>query len=96
MRDKKERKVAAAISFDPQQDSAPKVVAKGYGEIADKIINKARELGVPIYTEPDVARVLIGLELNQEIPPELYEAVAAILAYIMTIDKKAKTLQQLE
>lgn len=84
------RKTAAALHYDPATGKAPKVVAAGYGELAERIVQSAREAGVPIHEDTDLARLLVGLDLQQEIPVELYRAVAAVLAVVLSLDKKER------
>lgn len=83
-------KTATALRYDPQRDEAPVVVASGRGEIAERIIAKAQELGIPVYDDPQLAQTLVGLEIGGEIPPELYQAVAAIIVHVYNLDKKAQ------
>jgi len=80
------RKAAAALHYDPGSGKAPQVVASGYGEIAERIIKRAQELNVPIQTDSELAPLLVGLKLNQEIPLELYGVVASLLAIVFAID----------
>jgi len=76
--------LAVALRYDPVQATrAPKVVAVGRGEIGRKIIETAREHGVPLETNPHLAEALAGVELDTEIPMALYEAIATILAFIL-------------
>lgn len=84
------RKKAAALRYKPEKDSAPKLVAKGKGKIAEKIIQIAREYNVPIKDDPQLIEVLSTLDLYQEIPPELYRAVAEILVFVYRMTKKVK------
>lgn len=83
---RKYRRLAAALKYDAEEDGAPRVVASGRGLVAENIIARAREAGLPIQEDPDLAAVLCRLELGQEIPPELYEAVARILAFLVYAD----------
>lgn len=83
---RKYRRLAAALKYDPEEDGAPRVVASGRGLVAENIIARAREAGLPIQEDPDLAAVLCRLELGQGIPPELYEAVARILAFLVYAD----------
>jgi len=89
-----ERKIdyrtAVALRYKMQEDRAPKVVAKGGGVIAEKIIALAREYGVPIHKDPDIAQILSKIDLMEEIPPELYTAVAQILAFVYQMSQKRK------
>lgn len=87
MTTKKDRRKAAALKYDAEKDSAPKVIAKGYGSIAERIIEIARQHAIPIKDDPELVEVLSSLDLYQEIPPELYRAVAEILAFVYRITK---------
>lgn len=82
--DKKINK-AVALSYK-QGDIAPKIIAKGRGAAADNIVEKALEEGITIYKDEKLIQNLIGLEINQEIPEDLYEAVAEIIFYIYNLD----------
>lgn len=84
------RKKAAALRYDAKKDAAPKVVAKGSGKIAEKILETAKEHNIPIKDDPQLVEVLSKLDLYQEIPPELYRAVAEILAYVYKMTKKVR------
>ncbi len=79
---KKELKKAVALRYDRSQDEAPKVIAKGQGRVAENIIELAKEHGIPIKDDPDLVEVLASLELDQEIPAEIYVAVAELLAFV--------------
>ncbi|WDP89790.1 MAG: EscU/YscU/HrcU family type III secretion system export apparatus switch protein [Desulfobacter sp.] len=79
---KKEIKTAVALRYDRLRDEAPTVTAKGRGQVAEKIIELAREHGVPVKDDPDLVEVLASLDLDQEIPPEIYVAVAELLAFV--------------
>ena len=84
-------KTAVALSYDPNEDGAPKVVASGKGALADKIIEKAKENKVPVHVDDKLADTLSRLEIGEMIPPELYEVVAEILVFVDAMDKiKAK------
>ena len=71
--------------------SAPRVVAKGEGELARRIIEIAEEHGVPLYQDADLVRLLSRLELDQAIPVSLYQAVAEVLAFIYTLNDGMKS-----
>ena len=75
-------KKAVALRYRPQQEDAPKVTAKGMGRAADKILELAEEYGVPIEQDPDLVEVLAQVELDEEIPQQVYLAVAEILSFI--------------
>lgn len=78
--------VAVALHYDGT--SAPRVVAKGRGELAGQIIAKAREHDVPLYTDPQLASVLASIPLGEEIPRELYVAVAEVIAFAYWLSGK--------
>lgn len=81
-------KQAVALSYDEQKNSAPKVVAKGSGEIAKEIVEIAKENNIPIQEDPTLVQMLSELEINQTIPEELYEVVAEIFAFIYKVEKQ--------
>lgn len=85
--EKQQPNMAAALRYRPGQDKAPVVVASGKGEIARQIIRLAEEAGVPTHPEPALAQLLARLELGTAIPEETYQLVAAILAYIWSLDQ---------
>ena len=82
------RKKVAALKYKPKENAAPKVVAKGSGWIADKILEVAKEHNVPLKQDSQLVEVLSAIDLNREIPPELYKAVAEILAFVYRMSKK--------
>lgn len=78
--------LAIALRYESgKQDLAPKVIAKGRGEIAKKIIEVAAQNGVPLKEEPMLAELLAQVELGDYIPQTLYEAVAAVIAFAYRI-----------
>lgn len=79
---------AVALKYEKIKDSAPKVVAKGKGEVAKKIIQVARENGVYIKEDPQLVEVLSAIDIDQEIPPQLYKAVAEILIFVYKTKQK--------
>lgn len=86
----KKVKQAIALEFDPE-DEAPRVIASGKGEIAERIIEKAKEAAVPVHRDDKLADTLARLDIGDMIPPELYEVVAEILVFVDSMDKiKAK------
>lgn len=78
---------AVALKYDQKKDRAPKVVAKGRGHIAEKIIAVARENNLPLYQDQNLIQILEALDLETEIPPELYRAVAEVLAFIYRLER---------
>ena len=79
---------AVALKYDRKKDNAPRVIAKGRGEIAEKIIEVARAHNVPLYEDKNLIQILEALDLETEIPPELYRAVAEVLAFIYRLNSK--------
>ena len=73
---------AAALRYERGQDAAPVLTAKGQSAVADRILEIAREHGIPIHRDPGLVEVLSRLDLEQRIPPELYVVVVEILAFI--------------
>ena len=79
---KQNEKKAVALKYNRQKDGAPKVIAKGKGLVAQKIIDLAKEHDIPIKDDPDLIEVLSSLDIDQEIPSEIYVAVAELLAFV--------------
>ena len=84
----KQIKKAAALKYDQAKNMAPRVVAKGKGHIAEQIIQVARENDVPLLEDRNLANVLEAMELESEIPAELYRAVAEVLVFIYRLNGK--------
>jgi len=80
------RLIAAALRYDPGQESAPRVAATGRGHVAERIIELARAHGVPLREDRVLAEALAQLDLNQIIPPDMYKAVAEVLAFVYRLD----------
>lgn len=80
-------KRAVAMAYGAE-DGAPRVVAKGCGVSAEAIISLARESGVYVHTSAELVSLLMQVDLDQEIPPELYQAVAELLAWLYAMDQK--------
>jgi flagellar biosynthesis protein len=81
-------KKAVAVKYEKEKQSAPKVVAKGKGHIAEKIIQIARENHIPLYEDKNLTQLLEALDLDIEIPTELYRAVAEVLVFIYRLNNK--------
>lgn len=77
---------AVALAYNPGE-RAPKVIAKGEGYVADKILKKAKEENIPIHKDEKLAGTLSNLELGEFIPAELYEVIAEILVYVDDMDR---------
>jgi len=84
---------AVALKYDMERDTAPKVVAKGRGHVAENILAAAQKNAVPVYQNKTLVNMLMALEIDREIPPELYRTIAEVMAYVYRIDKKAKKSQ---
>ena len=91
MKDQKKYKTSVALSYD--EVGAPTVTASGDGLIAEAIIERAREFDVPVVEDAKLAQLLSTVPLGEEIPVELYQAVAEILVFLlrleMTLDEEA-------
>jgi flagellar biosynthesis protein len=83
-----EKDVAVALAYEPKADNAPRVVAKGSGALAQSIIEIARANGVAIEQNADLATLLQAVDLDKEIPPEAFAAVAEILGYLYRANGK--------
>lgn len=83
---------AVALKYEPGERTAPVLVAKGQGMIADRILEKAKESGVPVQQDSSLVEVLSKLDVDQEIPPELYALVAEILTFVYQSDRRAKEI----
>lgn len=79
---------AAALRYEKDHQGAPKVVAAGAGLIAERIVEIAREQGVPVREDPALAEALARLELAQEIPSELFVAVAEVLVWAYRLEAR--------
>ena len=81
-------KEAASLKYDQNKSNAPKVTAKGKGAIAQNIIDVAKEHNIPIKKDEDLLQMLSQIEINEEIPAELYKAVAEIFSFIYGISNE--------
>lgn len=82
------RPEAVAIVYDPA-DQAPRVVAKGYGNLAEAIVRIAREHGLYVHESPELVGLLMQVDLDARIPPQLYVAIAELLAWLYALDADA-------
>ena len=78
----KEKDYAVALGYDQNKDNAPVVLAKGAGDIAQKIIKLAEENGIEIRQDADLLQILKAVDINEEIPIESFAAVAEIISYV--------------
>ena len=84
-RQQADRPSAVALSYSAK-DKAPIVVAKGYGAVADSIVQRARESGLYVHASPDLVKLLMHVDLDEQIPPQLYVAVAELLAWLHQLE----------
>lgn len=82
------RPQAIAIKYD-NKTAAPRVVAKGYGTLAETIIQTAKDHGLYVHESAELVGVLMKLDLDQQIPPELYVAIAELLAWLYELEGKS-------
>jgi len=81
------RRGAAALVYDaPAGEAAPRVVAKGYGIVADMIVQRAKEAGLYVHEAPEMVSLLMQVDLDARIPPRLYQAVAELLAWLHRLE----------
>ncbi|MBM3536164.1 MAG: flagellar protein FhlB [Alphaproteobacteria bacterium] len=85
---RKRRQVAIALKHNLGQEAAPRVVAKGYGEVAEKILKLAFDNDVRVRQDPDLIEILAAVEVDCEIPIEAFAAVAEILSYVYQANGK--------
>jgi flagellar biosynthesis protein len=84
------RKSAAALVYDAQgSEFAPRVVAKGYGLVAEMIVQRAKEAGLYVHEAPEMVSLLMQVDLDARIPPQLYQAVAELLAWLHRLESGA-------
>ena len=79
------------MKYRPKIDDAPKVIAKGQGKVAEKIIEIAKEHQLHIHNDPDLIEVLSQLDINEEIPPDLYIVIAELLAFVSSLNRSEST-----
>ncbi len=91
MTEEAKRTVAVALDYDEDRKAPPKVAAAGYGYVAERILDLAFAAGVKVRQDADLAEILAAVDLDAEIPPEAFAAVAEILSYIYRLnDETAK------
>jgi len=81
------RKQATALAYDASnRDAAPRVVAKGYGIVAEMIVQRAKDAGLYVHESPEMVSLLMQVDLDSRIPPALYQAVAEMLAWLYRLE----------
>ena len=81
-------KSAVSIQYKGKTAKAPKITAKGKGLMGEKIVALAKEHGIPIKEDPDLVHLLSQVDINEEIPPDMYRVVAELLAFIYKINQE--------
>lgn len=81
---------AAALKYDKESGAAPKIVASGKGELAKRIIQKAEEFHIPLFANEALVNSLVNLEVDAQIPSELYQSVVEVFIWLMKNEKKLK------
>lgn len=84
------QKKAVALRYREKKETAPRVIAKGKGILADSIIEAAKKNKIPVQEDPSLIELLHKMEVNEQIPEELYLAVAEIFSFIYQVDKQAE------
>ncbi|CAB3694195.1 hypothetical protein LMG22037_03143 [Paraburkholderia phenoliruptrix] len=88
---RKHRRSAAALVYDAHgSDPAPRVIAKGYGMLAEMIVQRAKEAGLYVHEAPEMVSLLMQVDLDARIPPQLYQAVAELLAWLHRLESGAE------
>jgi flagellar biosynthesis protein len=89
------RRTAVAMRYDVEKDKAPLILASGRGAVADEILRVAEENKIPLYENRDLANILAKLEIDTEIPAQLYVLVAEVLFFVYKLDKMAEKREKL-
>ncbi len=91
---KSKKNEAVALRYNSTEDVAPVVIASGYGAVAERIIDIAEQQGIPVFRDDSAASLLCMLEVGSNIPPQLYELIAAIYAQLLQTSAKIKNLEE--
>ncbi|MCI8653195.1 MAG: hypothetical protein HFF11_05820 [Angelakisella sp.] len=81
---------AVALKYNVEEDLAPIVIASGYGEVAERIIDVAEQRGIPVFRDDSAVSLLCMLEVGSNVPPELYQVVAAIYCQLLKTSYRLK------
>ena len=92
---KEEKRSAVALRYDVDRDRAPLILASGRGPVADEILRIAEENKIPLYEDRELASLLSKLELDTEIPAELYVLVAEVLFFVYKLDRMAEKREKI-
>ena len=82
------RNKAVALKYNLEEDAAPIVIAAGYGEIAQRIIDVAEKQGIPVFRDDTAASLLCMLDIGKSIPPDLYQVVATLYCQLLETSQK--------
>ena len=93
-KEKKSLKKAVSLQYEPAGQEAPVITAKGQGIIAEKIIEIARKNHIPIKDDPDLIEILSQLEVDEQIPPAVYQVVAEVFAFIYHLNTQYREEKQ--
>ncbi len=88
--EKRDKRTAIALRYDLEKDKAPLIIASGRGAIADEILRIADDNRVPLYEDPELAKLLSKLQIDTEIPADLYVLVAEVLFFVYQLDRMAQ------
>ncbi len=81
---------AVALKYKAYEENAPRVLAKGKGELAKKIIEKAKRYDIPLFQNETLADMLLNVEVGEEIPPKMYKAVVDVFIWLYKLEEKAQ------
>jgi len=82
-----EEKRRQAVALAGSDDSQPaRVIAKGYGDLAEQVIAEARRHGIYVHDSPELVGLLMGLDMDQRVPEKLYDVIAELLAWVANVD----------
>ncbi len=87
-------KKAVALKYEPTKDQAPKVIAKGAGAVADKILEQAEKHDIKIREDKALSEMLYQLEIEEQIPPALYPIIAEVFAFIYQAEQRAGEIKR--
>ena len=90
------RQRAVALRYDPNLDIAPKMLAKGAGVVAEKIMESAKDSDIPIHQDAALMDDLTRMDIGDNIPPELYDVVAQVLVFISDLDRREAARMRIE
>ncbi|MDO0946476.1 EscU/YscU/HrcU family type III secretion system export apparatus switch protein [Chromohalobacter israelensis] len=88
-----DRKRAVALAYQ-DASAAPVVVAKGYGELAERIVEKAKHEGIFVHDAPELVALLMQVDMDAEIPPTLYQVIAELLAWVYDLEREQASLAE--